>query len=575
VSFQLVPGRPVLHEAPLIHPVRVTLLAAVAYLLIILCVWGIFATSSGMAWETYLTVYSESSPGWRGFFYWPDPTRIHNATFFHTAYWLGEAAGMRGSFFTYQVVYALLLWTRSLLAFLIIRRLVPHSAVLPFSIGAILLVHASDFLHQWTGQLHTYGFSVWLLLAIYMLIVALDQTTTARIAIYATLAYLSEHMCVWTQEGPLFIVLSAPLVLAYLVRPKSFKRCMYLFAAWYVLPVFYLYLTYQKYLLSAGNSYQEGLIRKTFLPGAIVGDWFFNIRYSLSFWSWEPSESHIAQGQIVLLASGAVLVFALASLVCVRWERPTWIQTSSFRDSRVWRLLSAGLIFLVLSFPAYVLLAEPRQLRRTQLLSSFAAAIVLGAVIDILARLVPRIRWRPVLAILLALPIMFVGAYRTIERGGSHRWEWQTHLQTMRQILRVVPAVKEGTIVVMTNIPKDADAFSNSAFWFNLSLRLMYPRTTVGGIYYYSDNSPAPANNLRLHGDQWEFTGVGVAPMIVSGSISQTLVIEYDRSGTARILGRIPSVVCNEQCSEQVYDPQSRVVNAPPAPEALRRYGPL
>ena len=563
------------HRAPLIDPVRVTLLAAVAYLLMILCVWGIFAASSGMAWETYFTVYSESSPGWRGFFYWPDHIRIHNATFFHTAYLLGEAAGMRGSFVPYQVVYALLLWTRSLLAFLIIRRLVPDSALLPFSIGAILLVHASDQLHQWMGQLHTYGFTVWLLLAIYMLIIALNQTTSARIAIYATLACVFEHLCLWTQEGPLFIVLSAPFVLAYLVRPQSFKRCLSLFAAWYVLPVFYLYLTYQKYLLSRGSSYQEGLLRKTFTPGAIIGDWFFNIRYSLSFWSWEPSASHIAQGQLVLLASATVVVFGLASLVYARWDSPTWIQPSSFRDSRVWRLLAAGFIFLALSFPAYVLLAGARQPRRTQLLSSFAAAIVLGAVIHILAGLIPRVRWRPVLAILLAVPVIWVGAYRTIERGGSHRGEWQTHLPTMRQILRAVPAVKEGTIVVMTNIPRDADAFTNSAYWFNLSLRLMYPRTTVGGIYYFNDNSPAPSNNLHLRGDQWEFTGESVAPMVVSGRVNQTLVLEYDRSGTARILEQIPSFVCNEQCSQQAYDPHSRIVNVAPAPEALTRYGPL
>src|SRR5215204_6465498 len=125
MSFQLATDRSMLQEAPLRDSVRVTLLAAVAYLLIILCVWGIFATSSGMPWETSLTVYSESSPGWRGFFYWPDSTRIHNATFFHTAYLLGDAIGIRGSFFSYQVVYALLLWTRSLLAFLIVRRVVP------------------------------------------------------------------------------------------------------------------------------------------------------------------------------------------------------------------------------------------------------------------------------------------------------------------------------------------------------------------------------------------------------------------------------------------------------------------
>ena len=577
MSVEPVPGRrSAVKACPHPSAVYLTTIAGVGYLLILLCVWGVFATTSGLPWETYFTVTSESSPGWRGFFYEHDPMRIHNATFFHAAYMLGEAIGMRGSFVPYQIVYAVLWWARSFLAFLLIRRLLPNSAVLPFIIGALTLIHASDLLVNWIGQLHSFGFSVWLLFAAYMLVLALQQTTATWTAIYASLACVFVHMCLWTQEGPLFIVLAAPVVFGFLVHPRRpTKHCVLLFGAWYALPAVYLYLTYQKYLHSGGSTYQEGLLRKTFSPTAILSDWAFNVRYSLSFWSWQPSESHLEQGQIFMLAAGAVIVFLAGGLLCARREDSDWIEISSFRNGDLWHLLGAGFIFLVLSFPAYILLATVREPRRTQLLSAIAAAIVLGTVINILAGLIPRERWRPLVAILLAIPVMWVGASRTIERGGARRWDWITHVEVMRQLLRAVPNVKNGTVVVMINVPKDVDPFFHFAFWYNNALRLAYPRTTVAGVYYYHDGTPEPSNNLRLSGTRWEFTGESAAPLIRAASVDQTLVIEYDRSGTVKILPKIPSFVCDGQCSGQPYHPYARILGGPPAPETLRRYGPL
>ena len=127
----------------------------------------------------------------------------------------------------------------------------------------------------------------------------------------------------------------------------------------------------------------------------------------------------------------------------------------------------------------------------------------------------------------------------------------------------------------MINVPKDVDPFFHFAFWYNNALRLAYPRTTVAGVYYYHDGTPELSNNLRLSGTRWEFTGESAAPLIRAASVDQTLVIEYDRSGTVKILPKIPSFVCDGQCSGQPYDPYARILGGPPAPETLRRYGPL
>jgi len=207
-------------------------------------------------------------------------------------------------------------------------------------------------------------------------------------------------------------------------------------------------------------------------------------------------------------------------------------------------------------------------------LSAIGAAMVLGTTVSLVSGLIPRERWRPICALALAVPIVCVGARRTIEREGTQREEWRNHLVAMQQMLRAAPRVRDGTVVVMTNVPKKQDPFSAYDFWFNNALRLAYPGTTVAGVYYYADETAAPVNNLRLRGGQWEFTGEGVNPEVGAASTASTLVLTYDEMGTSRVLPRIPALVCGD-CVEDHYNPSSRILGGAPAPEAMRRYGPL
>src|SRR5439155_924698 len=50
-----------------------------------------------------------------------------------------------------------------------------------------------------------------------------------------------------------------------------------------------------------------------------------------------------------------------------------------------WKFLALGTVLLVLSFPAYLLLIDPRTLWRTQLLSGIGAGIVLSAAFAVVA----------------------------------------------------------------------------------------------------------------------------------------------------------------------------------------------
>ena len=548
---------------------RINVTAGAAYLLMLLCVWGVFSTTSGMGWETYFTVYSESSPGWKGFLYTPDPLRIHNGTFFHLSYVIGELAGVRGSFVPYQIVYAALWFARSILLFLIVRRIFPGSTVLPFTVGALALVHSPDVLHAWLGQIHQIGQAMWLLLSFLMLITAMKQSAVSRTALYVLCALIFEYMCLWTYEGPFLIVLVAPILFSLLIRLELTKRTLVIIAAWYVLPATYIYATASKYLHSTGVTYQEGLLRKDLSVLPVMSDLVFNVHYSLNFISWLRLEPYMAEVQVWTLVSGATGVFVLGGLLMARWEDLAW--TPDLASRRLWALLGVGLVFVVLSFSAYLLLEGARQPRRTLLLSAIGAAIVLGTTVSLVSGLVPR-RWRPICALALALPIVWVGARRTIEREGAQREEWRTHLVAIQQILRAAPNLRDGTVIVMTNVPKKPTPFSHD-YWFNNALRLAYPRTAVAGTFYYDDETAAPGGG-RLRGGQWEFTAESGALPIGVASTASTLVLKYDETGTSRVLPRIPALICGD-CVEEHYNPSSRILSGRPAPEAIRRYGPF
>lgn len=545
--------------------------AGLAYLLMLLFIWGPFAQTSGMGWETYYTVASEASHTWRNFLYSPDPMRIHAANFYELAYRLGDWTGIRGSFVPYQIVYAALWWARSFLGFLLVRRIMPKPTILPFTVGAIMLVHAADLLIGWLGQLHQFGYFLWLLLSLLLLAGAL-QSAGVKAIIRVMAAWPFLYLCLWTYEAPVFIVLAAPLAFAFLLSRKLDRSGIAIVGLWYPPSVVYLYMSYVHYIRLGGSQYQASLVRKSFDSVTFLRDWAFNVDYSLAFWSWRRITGHIKGAEVVSLANGVVVVFIVAAVVICRQQQDGLDDAPA---SGLWRLLGIGFLFLLLSFPAHLLLAGARELRRTQLLSAISASMLLGGAACLIPAWIRRERFRSIVAMLLVVPVMWTGACRVVERQASQRAEWNVNLTAMRDLIRGISRVKDGTVIVMTNVPRDRDPFSAYAFWYNNALRLAYPHTVVGGVYFYDDTKAAPKDNLALSNGHWAYTGVGVSPMISSAGIDQTLVLEFQRTGPPKVMPNIPPFVCSGNCTQDGYRPETRILQGPPASEAIQRYGPL
>ncbi len=551
-------------------------LVAVAYALLVLSMSGIFAFTSGMPYETGFPYMSESSsPLWRGFFYWNDSLRINTNTFYHLSYLLAEIFGVPGSFAPYQIVYAILWWARGFLVFLILRRLLPGCLLLCYAIGALVIVHASDGALLWVGQLNQFGYIFWMLLAFYVFIAAIRSATSSRTAFYILLAGVFEYMSLWSYEGQLFIILALPLLFLIFDNTASPRRRI-VFAAWYLVPVVYVFLSVSRYFHSAARTYQASVVRTNFSARALISDLFFNVWASLSVWSWNRIASDIPRWHVILLAILAALTFISAGAVLLLRSSPE--QPDRFRSiPRVTvasKVLLAGSLLLFLSFPVYLLLDSARSLWRTQILSGVGAAMVMGSAIGLLAVLIRHERLRRIFFLGLTAAIVFFGSYCAIQRGGSHRTRWLIHKHAMAEVVRAAPEVKPGTIFVLVNIPKKNDPFWISQ-WFDMALRLAYPGTPVAGTYFYDDHTPGRGANLILESAGWHWNHTFLEPLVDTAGLAQTIVIEYGANGFGKVLPVLPPYLCHGVCSAQLYHPEDRMAGSQPAPRASRRYGPF
>lgn len=528
---------------------RIRFVVAASYLAIVLALWLPFNPHSGMPYETGFAYTSEISTWWNGFLHGADYLRIYTSIFYQVAYLMGELSGFGGSFVPYQIVYAALWWARGFLVFLIGRRLAPGHDLFWYLAGALVLVHSSDQTVGWVGQLNQSGFAVWTMLSFYMLVLAFQQTDRMRADFALVAGIFFEHLALWSYESQFLIILIAPLLLLRLLQ-RSWRRPLTIVAAWYAVPAIYVVVTITRYARSNGHTYQESVLRKVWSVGSILNDWLFNISASLKFWAWRGSEAaHASASQLLLPAVLAVVLF-LIGIGLVVWSngvrmpnRPT-----------LWTIMLAGLLLLVLSFPGYLILESARSLWRTQLLSGFGTALLLGAAIGLCASYAPG-NWLQLSAIaLLGALVVGFGGFSAVKKAALHRWVWEKQRSVMAQVLGVAPRLKTGTLVILTNVPRDNDPFLQNNMWFEMALRLAYPGTSVAGIYFYDDGAPAPGK------------------LVLVKRADEILALDYHRQGPLSIAPSLPSFLGITKNYARFYDPEARIESGSPSARAVRRY---
>jgi hypothetical protein len=547
-------------------------LTAGIYGVLVLVLWLPFGHKSGLGYETNLVYVSETSSFWHGFFYL-DPLREYTSVFYNLGYHLSAGLGIGGSFLGFQIVYAALWWARGFLAYLIVDGLFPQKRVLSFLVGALVLVHASDHALNWVGQLNQFGMIFWTLLSLYLLVLALKARTPWGAALLTVSAMLGTRMSLWSYESQLFIILTVPVSLLAL-RFGWTRRTSLVVGAYYLVPIVYLWVSYRRYAQPGRSSYQEAVLRDDMSLGPMLEDLWFNVTASVQFWHWRlPGNVVSGSGAEVLLAiGGAIVVAAGVAVMASLTGRPT---PPLLPDRRtLTTFLGVGVVLLVLSFPAYLVLSSARTLWRTQFLSGIGFAVGLGSAIALLATLFRRQRWRIASVSICLGAIAYFGVAASFAAASYHYEIWSLHRTAVAEILAVAPRVEPETLVVLTDVPKANDPFRDY-WWFDFAVRLAYPHVAVRGIYYYADGTAPAGQNMDLSGSEWIWNKTGFESLVRRAPFQNTIFIRYSDSGVGFLARNVPAFIEGKSSLDLLYAPAARIQPGPPPASVRRRYGPI
>ena len=401
--------------------------------------------------------------------------------------------------------------------------------------------------------MNQYGMIFWTLLSIYLLIRALQAATFLPTVIFTLGSMWAVRMALWSYESALFIIFLVPLMLLAF-RFRFRLRPVLIACAYYVSPVSYAWDSYQRY--SHGSStYQQSVLRSNMSPGPILSDWWFNITNSLEFWNWSwamPAVTAHVERHVLGLTGAALAAVVVAGAALTAKRRGA---TLPDRRSLVY-LLACGVVILVASFPAYVILSSARQLWRTQFLSSIGAGLVLGSIIALAATIVGRSWAVAAIAAIGAGAIAYFGVLASFTDASFEYSTWTKEKHTVEEVVSLAPRLERGTVVVLVDVPQADDSFGNN-MWFDFGVRLAYPRELVSGIYFYPGGTPSPGENLALHNGFWEYTNTGYATLVRRAPVRNSVIIRYSPTGAPRLLQRLPAFLHATPAVESAYDPGS------------------
>lgn len=562
----------------------------VSYVTLVVAMWAWYGLQNGLPYET-LFVYvsqfrSQTGTYLLGFLY-QDPLRLFLSTFYHLSYLLSILIGQEGSFITYQIVYAVLWFGRGFLAFLIIRRLFPDQFLLAYLVGVFVIVHAADGALNWVGQLNQFGFIFLMLLSFYLFINSIESKDPKYRILSATGAIIASFWSLWSYESQILLILFFPITFFIFFTEREFNN-LKLVIAYYIVPIIYLLGSAFRYVSAGGSTYQESVLRTDFSISIIFADLLANMKHSLAFWGW-------AQNLDLNTPMSVVLVCVLGAIAAVVFGASG--AASQGRDAdlgvrQILLLFGLGLGFLMLSYPAYLLLEEARSHWRTQFLSGFGTAILLAGFAAVSVKPVLNAKLRSGLMLAFGVLVVGFGTIASLKTANYHYEVWNRHRNVIAEILKVAPRLIPETVLVLKGVSKYTDAGEHIVgynmwfdavlghnMWFDIALRLAYPETLVAGIYRYTDGAPAPGSNMIISNGKWRWTGSGFPTLLRTAPVDHTLVIELDETGHARVARKLPPDIATSRealgDAQAVYDPSKVILSGPPSPLAVRRYGPI
>jgi hypothetical protein len=184
----------------------------------------------------------------------------------------------------------------------------------------------------------------------------------------------------------------------------------------------------------------------------------------------------------------------------------------------------------------------------------------------VIERLAPK-HWRGHLKLVTVLAfgaiVSFYGALASERIASFHFDNWERTRATLARVLRVVPRVAPGSIVVLLDVPRKdpatgspADPFGDN-MWFDAAIKLAYPDANVTGYYFWPTAEVPPGNRFYS-----EVRGRDIARLIVLRRMGEDIGLVNTLPDELQVAGEVASS----------YEPSQRVLSGSPAAEARNRY---
>jgi hypothetical protein len=538
---------------------------------------SLFGIRNGFNGETALIYTSDIHPGLKGFLY-GDPLRRFTSLFYHLSYVLGSAVGDRGSFVPYQIVYAALWELRALLTYLIVKRLMPNRPALALLAGLFAAMHAGDGAINWIGQLNQFGFIFLMLASFAALLRAAECRTVVYATVWAVVSAGAAYLSLWSYETPLPVILAFPVAVAILRWDLVRLRLLWLSGIYLIPAAVFIFDNAHRYFSRAGNSsYQESVTRHSFVPLALASDLWVHVENSIAFWQWPfatlvPDRSADYALAFLLIAIAILIVSTLALYLEKLSPKPFQV------DVRLLLFIGVGFGLLIASYLVILVLADNRELWRTEFLPSFAAAWLMAAALYALAGL---IRGSVLRIVLLSSALMVVGIFSAragVNSALFYHSLWERQRLVISSIIANAPRIANGTLIVVRNVDRQNDPFGDN-MWLDVALRLAYPETQVAGIYFFRDGSPAPSLNISIVDGIARTMPIGFPTLFhsqPSNAITNIIAFDDDPStGQAVPVASGPVTIGNGVVPADRYNFCAAVVSAKPAAIAINRYSPI
>ena len=393
---------------------------------------------------------------WRAIAYLENLHQFHFRHELTGRYWfLAPSALARAisseTFHGFNILYALILWTKLVLVYGILRQL-RFQSLYAFLATMLFAVYPVDAGLMYTRAI-SIQFSILTLFTALHLILRYMRNPTRP---YLTGIWLSLAMSVGIYEASYALILCLPILWWYCNR-RDLWRNINLTVIWYLFPLLklcYLLLLFvkqERFYLSSLFSNSQGIAPSGFGPQHLES--FVQVFRETFFLGWSGSISNISKNPHLPLI---ISMLAVAGIVAwLLWRGEKRLQTIT--DGQNLLLLSLGILFVFLAVGVLIWIDDySRDLWRLYLYVPLPAAIVVFGLLLFLSSRLADGRQRKALVAVLCLLLMLPAMSRLVLQHEHYVNSANSKGHILGQILRIAPEIGSQTrVLVISAMPPE------------------------------------------------------------------------------------------------------------------------